>query len=487
MTRYVSIEDLSPRIAVTAEKALEARRMAVLQGTEFVGNAFAVGGYVRDEAMGIASKDLDVVVGYEGGAEDLANYLHEQFPGKMSAPKEVGKGYPIWFVSFKGDVSHDGKVYRTEGAQLDIADSHTETFPDPTTRQRDIQPGTIEQDVMRRDFTVNMLMKDLATGEIVDMAGVSMLDIEEGVLRLHPAVDPAQPFNQDPLRMLRLIRFMVKYDFEPDADAVQAVRDNAHRIEIVSGERVQGELGKIMELGQTETAVRFLRDTGLLQYVMPEIHALIGVEQPEQFHSEGDVFEHTMLVLRNAPATVRGQLAALLHDAGKPSTYELIEDRIRFKGHEDVSAEIAEAFLRRLRYDKETIRDVTTLVRNHMRPHQAPTWGAKGTRRFMRDIGELLEDAIALAEADSLGSQGPGGEPTKNTDVFRQKIKKVQEQPVVVKPPLDGRDVMRILGVSQGADVGRAMRWLQDRSDELAGDGVVLDATEAERLLRDEY
>ena len=170
-----------------------------------------------------------------------------------------------------------------------------------------------------------------------------------------------------------------------------------------------GYLEKVMKMGKLAQAVKMMKATGLLPYVMPEIDALRGVKQSPEFHQEGDVLRHTMNVLKNAPATVEGQLAALMHDIGKPSTQEILGEEIHFHGHEDVGAEMAEAMLRRLKFDNETTKQVVTMVRNHMRPHSLSDASEKALRKFVRDLGDEMADAVLeLARADEEGSSGSG-------------------------------------------------------------------------------
>ena len=476
------------RLASLAEAEMERLFKEILPSSPFSNHVFAVGGYVRDEIMGLNSKDLDVVIDVKGGAKNLAEYIHSLFPAETSTPRQLGKGYPIWFIAFKEDVQFEGKTYRTSGAEIDIAESQKEGFPDPDSRQRDVEFGTINEDMERRDFTVNQLMKDMTTGEVLDLSGTGVKDIKNGILRTHPNVSPDTVFKDDPLRMMRLVRFMAKYGWNAAPEVVEAVRRNAHRISIISGERLQGELNKIMNLGKTAQAMRFMQKTGLLKHILPEIEELRGVEQSKEHHSEGDVFKHTMKVLENAKPTPHAQLAALFHDSGKPATQKFIGDKIQFLGHEEVSGQITEAVLRRLKYDLKTIKKVRFLVENHMRPTTAREWSQKAVRKFIRDIGEEIEDLLDLHDADSAGSINPDGTPAKTTGpILREKLKEVQKIPVRTKPILDGKTVMKLLDVSSGPDVGRALRWLQDKVDEYASEGKDLTPEEASKLLTTEY
>jgi len=470
----------------TAEKEVERLLLSILPGSPFAGKVFAVGGYVRDELLGKTSKDLDIAVELPGGAEALANYIHDIFPGDVSTPRKLGSGYPIWGITFKNNVMYNNHAYQVRGADLDIADTQTERFPDAFSRQREVQYGTLDEDVRRRDFTVNMLMKDLTTGKIVDLSGTGVSDLKNGLLRHHPDVSPDEMFGNDPLRMLRLIRFMVKYNWDAHPDLIKAIKRNAERINIISAERIRDELVKIMNLGGLNKAIRFMADTGLLRYVMPEIEELRGVQQDDKYHAEGDVFEHTMRVLEKAKPTPEAQLAALLHDAGKPAVQEFVGDRIKFIGHEKVSGEIAEALLRRLKFDNNTIKKVRSVVENHMRAHTSAEWTNKAVRKFIRETADFIDDLLDLTEIDALSSITPSGEPKENPIPYlRKRIKEQENIPVRTKPILSGKDIMNILDIPPSPEVGKVLNMLQDIYDEMAAKGVEMTREEAIDIVRE--
>jgi tRNA nucleotidyltransferase/poly(A) polymerase len=473
----------------TAEKEVERLLRVVLPGTPWAGKAHAVGGYIRDEYMGLEAKDLDIVVSESGGSERLTKYLKGMFKGAITQPRQMGANYPIWQITFREDITFEGDTFQTNGAVIEFADTMKEQFPDDTSRQRSIMPGTLEEDIERRDFTTNMLLKDLTTGEIVDMTGVSKNDIENGVLRGHPRVSLDKIFSDDPLRMIRLVRFQAKYGWKIPLSVLNTVKRNAQRIQIVSAERIMGELTKVMKLGKLSQAVRLMKMTGLLKYVLPEVQNMVGVKQPKKFHGEGDVFKHTILVLKNAPATIEGQLAALLHDVGKPASQEVVGDAIRFLGHEDVGAEMAKAILYRLKFDAETIKKVTMVVKNHMRPYHLVKADDKGIRKFIRDLGDEIVDAVLdQAAADEMGSLPVSDE----VSLVREKVRRVREAPVKMqsKPVLNGLEIMTILGISPNdrkrlPEVGEAGKYLMDLADEYASRGEELSKGEAEKALRD--
>jgi len=473
-----------------SEKEIERFLKSFLPGTSFAGKVYAVGGYVRDELLGLDPKDLDIVVEMRGGAEKLATNIHREFPSETSTPRRMGAGYPIWQIAFKEDISYKGETYKTAGAVVEFVDTQKEMFPDPTSRQRQVEYGTLEEDSQRRDFTVNMLLKDLTTGEVKDLTGVSVQDLKKGILRGHPDVDFDKILADDPLRMMRLVRFQVKYGWSVPMDVLRAVSRNAKRIEIISGERIRDELIKMADLGKLAQAIRIMKTTGLLQYVFPEIEAMKGVqhEYSKGSHQEGDVYKHTLMVLQNARPGVESQLAALLHDVGKPDSQEIVEGLIRFIGHEKVGGEMAEAILRRLKFDADVIRRVRTMVENHMRPHfltREENAGPKALRRFIRDVGAELVDAVLdLAEADQLGAI-----PAKNVipdlrteiDALRVHVQKAEEL------PLDGNDIQKILGVKQGRVIGEALKYLKDTKYDWELAGKEMTKEDASRLVLEKF
>lgn len=481
-------------IASKAETEVERFLKTILPNSPFKGLTKAVGGYVRDQYLSllkndpsIEAKDLDIVVDMQNGAQKITHYIYDltkklSEPAPVSEPRQMGKGYPIWQITFKDDIIYKDETYHTKGAVIEFADTMKEDYPDSTSRQRVTMPATIKEDIARRDFTTNMLIKDLTTGEVEDLTGRSKEDIQKGILRGHPDVPLDKMFNDDPLRMLRLVRFQAKYDWDVPLEVLRAVKRNADRISIVSAERIMGELEKIMKLGKLRQAVKLMSATKLLKYIMPEIEALKGVKQNPKWHQEGDVYKHTLMVLKEAPPGVENQMAALLHDVGKPATSMLIEDEIKSHGHEEVGAEIAEAILRRLKFDGTTIEHIKKMVRNHMRPHHLGEGGStKAIRKFVREVGDdLVESILDLARADELG-RIPSSE---NIPDLKKKIDEIKKQIQIKKEPvLNGKEIMELLGIPTGSEVGRAKKLLLEIEDEFAEKNKILTKDEARQEL----
>jgi poly(A) polymerase len=263
------------------------------------------------------------------------------------------------------------------------------------------------EDVARRDFTINgMLLDPLGgemTGAVLDFVG-GRKDLEAGIIRT--IGDAGQRFAEDKLRMLRAVRFAARFEYEIEAETLAAIQRLAREIQVVSRERVRDELTKMLTEGHARRAFLLLDESGLLKEVLPEISAMKGIEQPPEFHPEGDVFVHTLLLLDNLPRPCSPTLAwgALLHDVGKPATFRVAPDRIRFDGHVDVGVKIAEEICDRLRFSSKDAEQVLALVDNHMRFGHVTRMKESTLKKFLRLPG--FDEHLALHRADSLASHG---------------------------------------------------------------------------------
>jgi len=496
-----------------AEQEVERFLKDFLPGTIWANKVHAIGGYVRDQYLSelmndpkIEAKDLDIVVEMKGGSEKLTKYIYDVFNKKslwekfkgffkretdkspVTHPHHMGESYPIWQITFKDDINYKNQVYKTQGAVVEFADTMTESYPDSKSRQRKIEYAPLEKDIERRDFTTNMLLKDMTTGEIKDLTGVSKEDIKKGLLRGHPKVSLDAMFSSDPLRMIRLIRFQLKYDWQIPGDVLEAVKRNAERINIVSGERIMGELKKVTEYGKLEKAVRFMESTGLLRHILPEVEELKKIEDQGKHHQEGSVYEHTLKVLENAKPGLENQMAALLHDIGKPEKISILDGEIHFYEHENAGADIARAILDRLKFEGPIREKIVRMVRYHMRPHSLvdKNVGDTALRKYLRELGDELADSVLdLAKADELGSV-----PNKNLiPDLMTRIETIRKAPVKIekKTILDGKEIMDLLGIKSGPAVGHAKELLFEIQDEEASKGKDLTKEEAKLLLKEKF
>ena len=303
-----------------------------------------VGGSVRDLLLGWTPHDYDLVTA--ATPDELAKF----FPDR----KLVGKAFGVSLVR-SGEFEFEVAAAREERNYLD--GRHPETIR--CTRD-------LAVDAARRDFTINALSLDPETGVITDTVG-GIDDLRRGIIRT--VGDPLRRFSEDYLRMLRAIRFAARFDFELDPETRRAIAEFSPRTALLPGERIRDEIERILLSPRPDTGFELLSATGILGAVLPEVEALHGVEQPPEFHPEGDVWRHTMLMLHNLTLpSPRLAWSVLLHDIGKPATAKPDDTgRIRFFGHESTGAELADAVLRRLRFANDDREAIVGAVRNHMR------------------------------------------------------------------------------------------------------------------------
>lgn len=293
---------------------------------------------------------------------------------------------------------------------------------------------TPQEDVARRDFTINGMLLDPVSGNVLDFVG-GREDLKAGIIRT--IGDPEQRFGEDKLRMLRAVRFAARFEYAIEPATLTAIQKLAEQIEVVSRERVRDELTRMLTEGHARRAFLLLDESGLLPHVLPEISAMKGVDQPPEFHPEGDVFVHTLLLLENLPQPCPLTLAwgALLHDVGKPATFRVAE-RIRFDGHVEVGVKIAEEICTRLRFSNDDTTQILALVDNHMRFGHVSRMKESTLKKFLRlpRFGEHL----ALHRADCLASH----RNLATYEFVRQKREEIPPQQMRPAPLVTGDDLI---------------------------------------------
>lgn len=360
-----------------------------------------------------------------------------------------------------------GKAFGTVGA---IKDGHTvevttfrkEVYRDDSRKPRVEFSDDITEDLSRRDFTVNAMAISFPDVEPVDPHG-GALDLARKVLRTPLA--PEISFSDDPLRMLRLFRFQATLGFEPDPAAIQAVKEMADRLQIVSAERIRDEFSKLIVAEDPGPALENLVETGLADRFIPELPALNMEMDPVQRHK--DVLAHTIAVVQKTSPDLVLRLAALLHDIGKPETREFGPQGVTFHHHEVVGARMARKRLRELKYPKQIVSDVSQLVFLHLRPHTFEMgWTDSAVRRYVRDAGHLLDRLNELVRCDvTTANQKRARTIQRRIDELEERIAELAEQEELAKlrPPINGRDVMEYLGIEPGPLVGEIMDMLLER------------------------
>jgi poly(A) polymerase len=410
-----------------------------------------VGGPVRDVLRGERPSDLDLTT------DATPDQILAIVGGWADATWTVGIAFGTVGLR-KGSSVFEITTYRSEQYRA-------------TSRRPDVRYGrSLEEDLSRRDFTVNAMAARLPGYELVDPFG-GLDALHEKVLRTPGR--PEDSFNDDPLRILRAARFAAKLGFAVAADVRAAMTEQAPRLEIVSAERIAGELTKLMLTRDPALGIDILVQTGVVGQVLPEV-AELRMEADEH-HRHKDVYQHSLTVLRRAidlepdygledDLTVR--LAALLHDIGKPQTRELLPDgRVAFHHHEVVGAKLARRRLAALRFPNDLVRDVSELIKLHLRFHGygEGEWTDSAVRRYVRDAGPLLTRLHVLTRADcTTRNQAKAQRLARAYSALEQRIAElsVQEELGRIRPELDGNDIMRILGLTPGPLVGRAYDFL---------------------------
>jgi poly(A) polymerase len=327
------------------------------------------------------------------------------------------------------------------------------------------------QDVLRRDFTINALLLDPFSGEVLDYAG-GRADLE--AMRIRAIGDPERRFEEDHLRLLRAVRFAARLGFEIEPETFAAVRRLAPLIRGVAAERVRDEIARILTEGGARRGFELLDQSGLLQEILPEIAAMKGVAQPPEYHPEGDVWTHTLIMLaglREPSLTLA--LGVLLHDVGKPATFRIAE-RIRFDGHVEKGIEIAHSLLNRLRFPKHVIEGVEPLIANHMKFMEVPRMRESTLKRFMRQPD--FEEHMELHRLDCSSSHGH----LDNYVFVRQKQMELPVEELKPAPLLTGKDLIAA-GYRPGPMFGIVLSEVEDAQLE----GRISTTEEALRMARE--
>ncbi len=405
---------------------------------------YLVGGSVRDAFLGAETKDLDFATdAHPGPVGDLLE-------GWADAVYRVGEDFGTIGATKAGEV-------------FEITTFRSDVYREDSRKPRVEFSEDIETDLSRRDFTVNAMAVRLTGGtpEMVDpFHGLD--DLAAQVLRT--PVDPEVSFGDDPLRMLRLYRFVATLGFAADPEAVAAVSRMRERIGIISAERIRDEINRLMVGDHVADGLWGLVDSRLADEFLPELTALRLEQDP--VHQHKDVLAHTVAVVAKTSPNEILRLAALFHDVGKPATREFGDGGVSFHHHEVVGARMTRKRMRELRYPKDTIKDVAQLVFLHMRPHTFKMgWTDSAVRRYVRDAGELLPLLNELVRCDvTTRSRKRANAISRRIDELEERIAELRqrEELEALRPPIDGNDVMSYLGIAPGPDVGAAMRLLTE-------------------------
>ncbi len=410
--------------------------------------SYLTGGCVRDLLLGRVPKDIDVAT--SAGPVELLRL----FPGAGQVGAQFGvvlvreAGVQVEVATFRSDLEYiDGR--HPEGVRFE---------KDP------------REDAVRRDFTINAFMLDPLSNEVLDFAG-GRADLDAKLIRA--IGDPEHRFREDHLRLLRAVRFAARLGFEIEPETFAAIQRLAPLIQSVSPERVRDEIARILTEGGARRGFELLNSTGLLPEVLPEVEALKGVAQPPEFHPEGDVWTHTLIMVDGlTEPSLTLALGVLLHDIGKPATFRIAE-RIRFDGHVEKGIEIAHSLLHRLRFPNHVIVGVEALIANHMKFMEVPKMRESTLKRFLRQPD--FEEHMELHRLDCLSSHGG----LDSYQFVRRKQMEVPPEQLKPAPLLTGRELIAA-GYRPGPMFGIVLSEIEDAQLE----GRISTAEEAMEMAR---
>ncbi len=410
------------------------------------GKLYEVGGAVRDFLLsGKETEEKDyLVTGIP--LQELIAILN-----KFGQYDTVGKSFGV--IKF----SPRDSEYKVT---FDIALPRKEYSTGPGHRDFEVQFDhtlKVEDDLGRRDFTINAIAKEVATGKLIDPFG-GQSDLQKKIIR---QAFP-QAFLEDPLRMLRAIQFAARFEFEIEPETFESLKRNAHLISSVSPERIQDELNKLLlKADRPSLGFRLMQTSGLLRHILPELEACVGVDQPGVWHKY-DVFEHTLLTIDYCPKNLIIRLAALFHDINKPQTRVLVGDGATFYGHEIIGARTAEKVMSRLRYSNEIMNAVHLLVEKHMFTTNVTD---KGLRRLIKKAEGRIFDLLELRKADII-AQGRGDAGVREIEEFEKLVR----EEIARKPPfglpdlkVDGHIIMEKFKLSPGPVIGKVLNHLLEK------------------------
>ncbi|MCH1525057.1 MAG: CCA tRNA nucleotidyltransferase [Candidatus Actinomarina sp.] len=404
---------------------------------------YLVGGAVRDGILDIPTTDFDFTT------DATVDESLKLFKNNRFQTTEIGKAF--------GTIE---AIY--ENFSLHITTFREDSYKDTSRKPEIISSNNLENDLKRRDFTINAIAYDLLENKLIDPYS-GLKDLSQGIITTPISADIS--FSDDPLRMLRACRFISSHGFSPDTETFEAIKKNINRIEIVSSERIRDELNKLLIGDNPSLGIRAFVESGLSLKIMPELDKLKIEVDPKHHHK--DVYEHTLIVVDRVLPNIVSRLAALLHDIGKPNTKGIDNGKVHFRHHEVVGARISEQILKRLKYSKKEIQDICLLVENHLRPHTFKMgWTDSAVRRYIVDSGEMIDKLNNLVRADiTTKNKNKYDEITTYLDEMEDRIAEVKEKEELsnLRPPITGDEVMEIFDLQPGPTVGKIMKALYEQ------------------------
>lgn len=427
-----------------------------VKGTKYENHVFLVGGAVRDGLLGKEMKDIDLAIDLPNGGVEFAEWVCKEY----GCFKENSN--PCLFPTYGTAKFSLKSLFDLCDVEIECVQTRKEQYKDKESRKPETVFGSIEDDAKRRDLTINALYVNISTDIIVDPNKVGLDDLHNSVIRT--TSEPDIIFDDDPLRMLRVIRFATKLGWGIERNTWLGIIKNIGRIDIVSKERISDELTKILLCDKPSVGIVRLEKCGLLEKVLPSVHDMVGVKQ-NTYHF-GDVFEHTMSVIdKTAPSKIT-RWAGLLHDAGKPKASVEFFGMIKFLGHEIFSEHIVLEELKRLKFSNSEISSIAKIVRYHMQFKQngkgCPS--VKSLRKFIDLVGEEnLHAALNVINADN-NSHSKWACAPKQVELIYKRLEEMKEQKtkIIVDVPINGNDIMKTFNLKPSKKIGEILEKVKE-------------------------
>lgn len=437
----------------------------LIQGTKWDGLLYLVGGAVRDSVLGKLPKDLDFTVEMEHGGILFTEWLYEI----------IKKQYPDLYISTPvtynryetAKVILDGTLAGVDlnKIELEFVQTRGEEYSGTSRKPSSISFVSLEEDLRRRDLSINAMAKNISTGELIDPWG-GLIDLKIKHLRA-PDDNYDELYSEDPLRILRAVRFASKYNsFKMDPKMISSIKENKDKITNLSKERIRDELNKILLTSKPSIGLEMLADLGLLPYIFPEdlFSQLIGLEQG--VYHDSDAWVHTLRVVDNLPNNLNLRLAGFFHDIGKSLTQSIDDGDIHFYGHEEESGRIVRNIMRDLKYSSEQIRQVSKIVEMHMRPKSTRGWGKRAVRKLIKDAGDDLDLLLDLVHADNISHAVEKIDP-EDIPLLRQRIAELRGQEDLNKLsvfPIKnfGNKLMEFYNIKPGPYIGEIKSFAEE-------------------------
>ena len=397
---------------------------------------YVVGGFVRDIILKRQPNDLDIMVEGENAGIKFSKLV----------AKTLNIHPPVTFEKFA-----TSKLL-IDDKEIEFIMPRKEYY-DKNSRNPKTEIGTLQQDALRRDFTVNSLFLRLNDFSLLDLTGMGLKDIKNKIIRVTDESASDIIFEQDPLRILRAVRQSFQLDFKIEKKTYQSMKNKAERINIVSGERIRDEINKILLLKKPSSAFLMLDDIGMLDIILPELKKTRNVSQPKLYHDK-DVFGHTMDVVDKVKEDLLLRVVALLHDIGKPDTRTENNGKISFIGHETKSAQMAKQILTRLKYSVDFIKQVCFVIENHMYPKMYTSdWKDSSVRKFADKMAQNLENIELLNCADG---------KVNNAELF-SRVKKLKKEDMLIPKEdlLNGNELVELFSRPAGKWISEAKQYIR--------------------------